>query len=235
MYVGAETKQTNFPYMVPGIVGFSHYKAHGGTMIGTICKNWANEGVNGDYTTYRLFENLGRHGCLSATQQFAILLWEDRFGIMQGRLVLRPKWMLHMPRFSMVRTALPFYALRLVGVRVGTLILNLPPPNILIFDTGTSAGGLITNSIGDFLKTALSAYTGGLHGLNSDTSVQVVDVGMVSKFPPMAFIVKGENADSAEFELIYEPHEYMIPWHCTLPGSALRKYVTCALSQIPLM
>src|SRR3990167_2248129 len=138
LYMGIQIQQTDFPYTVPGIVGFSHYKALGGTLMGTVCKDWPDEGVNNEYTTFRLFEAFGRGGCLTTTQEFKLALWEDSLGSMEGELVLQPQWSSDTVRMGMVHHVLPFYGLHLVAVTVGSLTLHLTEKyNVMLLDTGT--------------------------------------------------------------------------------------------------
>jgi hypothetical protein len=209
MYFAVGSSRGSFPLQIPAILGVSHFKYSPGSGLGPLCPDQPVMLLNTASSMHRILSSIGGGECLPENQAFSIATFTDTSGVIQGELTLCPIRPLSDIVLDMVPGTLPFYTLRLLQIRVGSLVSVLSR-HLVILDTGTSGGGSWSYEFGQILGRDIARYTGGATGMGADVgdddslSQTVLDL---SEFPPIALML---GSGGKTFEIVLYPEEYMV-------------------------
>lgn len=211
-YIALADTEQNFPFPIACLWGISHYKYSTSSPLGSLCSSSGSSNqevlINQATTTFQLFQHLGGGNCLVDTQTIR-LAYSDKDKSVSFAVPIPPPSVPHVP---MITSMLPFYAVTLSTVQVGSVRKQFNKPQIVILDSGTSSGGSLAPEVYDFLASTISQYTNGLSGLSiNDSQVQAVHQDKLGLFPPIAFTW-------TNYTHVIEPSTYMIPETCGHPN-----------------
>jgi len=237
-YVAQGTAQDSFPLPLSALFGFSHYKYAFNNPLGPLCSEAGKAGnssggtretlINPAASTYNLFAALGKDGCMCASQRITLDTYGAPDGTVHAALTVNaPPEASGTPHAEpLAQGMLPFYAIPLTAVQVGSITMSLTN-NIVILDHGTSGGGAWSPAVTALIADTLARYTGGLTGLPLNASqTQGVYVKDLAAFPPIAL-------HFGRYVHVLQPADYMIPAPASTSASTLLHIFTSTTERAP--